>query len=126
MRIVLVTLQDPRYLGEHRKVSFEADLTTNGAERAQGLSFRARIDKPMLFEHWGESHAVYAFDDMLTPIDIIAVDSAGIVREVRSNIQPRSPAILFRGYPLSLVIETPAWFAVRNGVHVGMRLNSVL
>lgn len=107
---------------ERRIETLPVCIVESPAEAALGLSFRAVIKRAMMFPHYGETRVVYTFRNTLAAPDIFVADEHGVIRDAVARIEPRSPDRWFSGYPVSLVVETPAGWLARFDLRIGDRV----
>lgn len=110
---------------DRRHIVFAVNVVETEQEMRNGLSHQTMVKNGLVFPHHGESVATYTFRAMIATVDLIAVDTAGIVRLAQACIPPRAPDLELRGFPLSLVIELPRGTIARENIQVGARVLSL-
>jgi uncharacterized membrane protein (UPF0127 family) len=95
-------------------------------ERTLGLSGTTELPEGtgMLFIFQSENIPSFWMKDMLFPIDIIWISSAGVVVGVVPNATPESYPSLFRpDEPILYVLEVNAGFATQHDVQKGSEIS---
>jgi uncharacterized membrane protein (UPF0127 family) len=104
--------------------SVRVEIADTDAERAQGLSGHAPLasDEGMLFVFPEEGRYSFWMKDMLFPIDILWLDSAGTVVHIERNVAPESYPTSFTSDSLArYVLEVRAGFATEHEITVGSK-----
>ncbi|HEV7319451.1 MAG TPA: DUF192 domain-containing protein [Ensifer sp.] len=100
------------------------ELALDGPQREQGLMFRKTMapDHGMLFD-FGETRRVMMWmKNTYLPLDMLFIDSQGVVRTIREDAVPHSEAIIDSGEPISFVLELNAGTVRRLHIRPGDRL----
>jgi uncharacterized membrane protein (UPF0127 family) len=106
----------------------KAEVVASDAARAKGLMFRKEVadGEGMLFVFEEEKEHPFWMKNTLVSLDMIWVDSSraivGIVRETK----PLSEESVTVGVKSRFVIEVPAGWCTRNGVHRGQKVSFTL
>lgn len=103
-------------------VALKVSFATTSAQQAQGLSgVESLPDGAGMFFVFSESGR-YSFwmKNMLIPIDIIWIDSSGVVVDITDNISPETyPTTFVPNKPIRYVLEVPAGYTSRAGIRIG-------
>lgn len=100
------------------------ELAVAPEQREQGLMFRRSMapDHGMLFD-FGETRRVMMWmKNTYLPLDMLFVDSDGMVRTIREGAVPLSEAIIDSGEPVAFVLELNAGTVKRLQIRAGDRL----
>ncbi|MBE7186345.1 MAG: DUF192 domain-containing protein [Methylobacterium mesophilicum] len=111
--------------GKHALV---VELAETSAEREKGLMFRRSMaaDHGMLFD-FDESRPVTMWmKNTLIPLDMLFMDDAGVVTQVKRMAKPESLDLIPSGGPVRYVLELNGGAADRFGVKNGDRLRHPL
>lgn len=103
------------------------ELAVEPDQREQGLMFRRSMDADhgMLFD-FGETRRVMMWmKNTYLPLDMLFIDTKGIVRTIRENAVPLSEAIIDSGEPIAFVLELNAGTVKRLHIQPGDRLEGV-
>lgn len=100
------------------------ELAVDADQREQGLMFRRSMapDHGMLFD-FGETRRVMMWmKNTYLPLDMLFIDSKGVVRTIREDAVPHSEAIIDSGEPVAFVLELNAGTVRRLRIKTGDRL----
>lgn len=105
---------------------FKFEIVDTVEARAQGLSGRSHIPENygMLFVF--DQDDVYGFwmKDMLVAIDILWIDSNGVLVGIEKNVAPDTyPAAFYPPQPIRYVLETAVGESERQKWMLGMRIS---
>lgn len=101
---------------------FQFEIASTSEARAQGLSGRAEVppNYGMLFVFGVPDLYGMWMKDMRVPIDIVWLDSAGVVIGIEENISPDTyPETFYPPSPASYVLETRPGEAKAQGWDIG-------
>ena len=107
--------------------SFRVEIADDAAERARGLMNRRELadDSGMLFIYDSPRPASFWMRNTYIPLDLIFLDSAGVIRHIHRNARPMDETPI-PGAALGdpdpdrlMVLEIPAGQADANGLGVG-------
>ena len=101
----------------------QVELADTPQKRERGLMFRKELadGRGMLFLFDEEGEHSFWMKDTLIPLDLIFVDSAGIITGIVARARPLTLE-LRNGGPSRMVLEVPGGWAAANGVRVGDRM----
>lgn len=116
--------------GAGQGVDFRVEIADTPALRAQGLMFRTELPEQagMLFVYEQPQHASFWMKNTLIPLDMIFMDSDGVVRHIHrgavpGDLTPVPGAVPGDPQPLRrFVLEIAAGEADRLGLAVGQRM----
>ncbi|MCX7878846.1 MAG: DUF192 domain-containing protein [Ignavibacteria bacterium] len=102
-----------------RKIDVEVAITPQ--ERSQGLMYRSSMDedKGMLFIFEKEEIQSFWMKNTKIPLDIIFIDSKGVINTIHKNTVPYSERSLPSEKPSRFVVEVNGGFCERNGIREG-------
>ena len=89
-------------------------------ERARGIMFRRRFEKPLLFIFPRVSRlgsAIHSFF-VFVEFDAVFLDEEKKVVDIRQSIKPFTPVIIPRA-PAKFLIEAPAGWVAKSGLKTG-------
>ncbi len=100
------------------------DLAVTSQERSDGLSGRPGLErgKGMLFIYAGDSTPSFWMRGMLFPLDIVWIDTEGVVVGVAADLPPASgsqPPTYYPPRPIRYVLEINAGLAGELGIGTG-------
>ena len=100
---------------------FNIELADTDKERAQGLMNRETLPKSagMLFVYETPRRAQFWMKNTLIPLDMIFVDSAGLVTQVHSMAKPLDTTTIDGGRDVAFVLEINGGLANRLGIKAG-------
>lgn len=101
------------------KIDVEAAITP--AKRQQGLMFRSHMDenKGMLFIFEHEDFQSFWMKNTLIPLDIIFINSKGVINTIHKNTVPYSEKSLPSKARSQFVVEVNAGFCNKYGINEG-------
>ena len=108
-------------------MTFTVELAVTPAERALGLMSRDSLerDSGMLFIYQADATPGFWMRGMLFPLDIVWIDSDGIVAGVLADLPPAqgesSPLLHYPPRPIRYVLEINAGMAKELGIRAGSR-----
>lgn len=106
---------------------FTVEIADDQAERARGLMYRRQLapDAGMLFIYDTPRPVSFWMRNTYIPLDLIFMDTAGIIRHIHRNARPFDETPLPGAVPADpapdrlMVLEIPAGQADVNGLRVG-------
>lgn len=100
---------------------FNVEVADDPKERSQGLMFRESLaaSAGMLFVYEGPQRAVFWMKNTLIPLDMIFMDSEGVVSRIHENAVPHDETGIDGGDGVQFVLEINGGFARRLGIDVG-------
>ena len=104
--------------GSHR---YHVEVAADEASREHGLMDRRKMapDHGMLFEFQKRAPVAFWMKNTYLPLDMLFIDSDGVVKRVQENATPMSQALIPSGEPVTGVLELNAGQAARIGVRPG-------
>lgn len=117
MRTSVVTVQTRTH-----RVPLSVEVKTTDAERQLGYSYRTTVNPNtgMLFVFPADSFREFQMRQTYVPLDMLFIDSRGIVTALHRNAEPLSQR-LYTGMAQT-VIEVPSPWATVHDVRVGDRV----
>jgi len=111
--------------------TFDLELAKTLEEKSRGLSFRENLleNQGMIFVYDDEKERSFWMMDTLIPLDVIFLDSAGKIIEIKENMQPCEESLglgsckPYNSLPTKYVIEINAGLCNRLGLKVGEVIN---
>jgi uncharacterized membrane protein (UPF0127 family) len=96
----------------------DVEVASNPTERQQGLMFRSKMDEDrgMLFIFEQESMESFWMKNTIMPLDIIFIDSKGVINTIHSNTVPYSEKSLPSKSKTQFVVEVNAGYCQRHGI----------
>jgi uncharacterized protein len=103
---------------------FTVELADTPAQQEQGLMFRTALapDAGMLFDFKRPTVATMWMHNTLIPLDMLFVDSNGVILSIKQRAVPESDAIIAATAPVRAVIELNGGTAARLGIKPGDRV----
>lgn len=103
------------------------DIADTDEKRALGLSGRDDLSgRGMIFIFEDEEVRGFWMKDMLISIDILWIDSNGVILHIESNVSPDSYPDVFRPNVLAkYVLETDANYMNKKGFKVGDKIENL-
>ena len=100
---------------------FEVEIAADEPSREKGLMFRKFMpaDRGMLFEFDADMPLTFWMKDTVLSLDLIFVDSHGVVENVAANAEPMSESIIASAAPARAVLELNAGTAASIGLKPG-------
>lgn len=94
--------------------------------QAKGLGDREAIaaDQGMLFVFPKSDYYAFWMKDMHFPIDILWINTSGVVVDLRQNVSPESyPKVFYPKTQALYVLEVQAGFSEQNNVEIGSHVS---
>jgi uncharacterized protein len=109
-------------------LSFEVELAITPEQRRQGLMFRERLDpdQGMLFDFGRTAPVTMWMRNTFIPLDMLFIDTRGVVVRIAENTEPRSRRHIESGQPVLAVLEVIGGTAARLGLAAGDRIEHPL
>jgi len=103
------------------------DIADTDEKRTLGLSGRNELnDRGMIFIFEDEAIRGFWMKDMLVSIDIVWIDSDGVILHIENNISPDSyPDVFQPNVPAKYVLETSANYTVEKGIQLGDKIENL-
>ncbi|MEM6577221.1 MAG: DUF192 domain-containing protein [Pseudomonadota bacterium] len=110
--------------GDWGTARFTIELADEPAEQSQGLMHRESMARSagMLFAYPEPRTVRFWMRNTLIPLDMIFVDSAGVVKKVHSNARPLDETPIFGGNNIQYVLEINGGLSERLGIAPGTQL----
>jgi uncharacterized membrane protein (UPF0127 family) len=101
--------------------AFTVELALTPQQRAQGLMFREELapDAGILFLFDREAPRSFWMKNTLIPLDLIFIDSAGVIVSITRDAVPHNETPLPSGAPASAVLEVSGGTTARLGIAEG-------
>lgn len=99
----------------------EIEAATNPTERQQGLMYRSHMDedKGMLFIFDHEDMQSFWMKNTIIPLDIIFIDSKGVINTIHRKTSPFSEKSLPSKGKSQFVVEVNGGFCQRHNINEG-------
>ncbi len=115
---------DPDYVdirGEGASVRFAVEVMDTPEGRARGLMHRESLGRfaGMLFVYPNEAPVAFWMRNTLIPLDMVFIDSSGIVRKIHANAIPLDETSIPSGEPVQYVLEINGGMADMLKLQVG-------
>ncbi len=109
--------------GPHK---FTVEIATTPAQMEQGLMFRRSLapDAGMIFDYGAPSMAMMWMKNTFIPLDMLFVDAAGRIVNIRERAVPGSLETIAAGAPVRAVVELNGGTAERLGIRPGDKVVS--
>lgn len=110
--------------GEWGQARFTVDVADDPAERSQGLMHRESLPTGagMLFAYDGPQRALFWMKNTLIPLDMIFMESNGVVTRIHENAIPQDLTLIEGGEQVMFVLEINGGLAKRLGIVEGSEL----
>ena len=110
--------------GTFGQASFAVEIADTDGERALGLMNRPSMPRfaGMLFVWPTPQHAVFWMENTLIPLDMLFIDSQGVVRTIHENAVPMDRTPIDGGEGIQYVLEINGGMAHRLGLVPGAEL----
>ncbi|MCR8725576.1 DUF192 domain-containing protein [Frigidibacter sp. ROC022] len=110
--------------GPHGKARFSVEIADTVEERALGLMNRDKMaaSHGMLFIYDREQPVAFWMENTLIPLDMLFIDSHGVVQTVHANARPLDRTSIPSGVPVQMVLEINGGLAARLGIEPGSEL----
>ena len=108
--------------------TFSVELAETPEELAKGLMGREKlgVNQGMLFIYDADGRPSFWMKGMLISLDIVWIDSDGVVAGIERNVPPApaqtQPLLYFPPRPIRYVLEIPAGRAEAAGIVTGSRV----
>lgn len=98
--------------------SIDAEIANNGPKRMQGLMYRSHMDEDngMLFIFEGPNHESFWMKNTIIPLDIMFIDSAGVIDTIYRKTTPYSEKSLPSRRRVQFVVEVNGGWSDKNGI----------
>lgn len=110
-------------VGDGRSVNLKVEIADTPEERALGLSHRKYLGdyEGMYFVFEQNTNISFWMKDMLLPLDIIFVDEAGFIVDIKEGQQSCTSSCpsIFSNTAYRYVLEVNSGFCSTNGVKIG-------
>lgn len=102
-------------------IAFQVEIADDDAERAQGLMNRAEMpqDSGMLFVFPDEKFRSFWMKNTLIPLDILFIDSKGVVVHIHHHATPHDLTGIPSQMPAMYALEINGGQAASLGIQVG-------
>lgn len=103
---------------------FQVEVMRNDEQRARGLMFRREMaaDRGMLFDFKTEQPVAFWMKNTYIPLDMIFIDSKGMIVNIAENTEPLSERSVPSVKPVLGVLEVNAGVSRRLGIKAGDRV----
>ncbi len=110
--------------GPWGQARFSVEIADEAKERARGLMYRKALPASagMLFVYEQPQSLNFWMRNTLIPLDILFIDSHGVVQSIRHNAIPHDETPIPGGENLLAALEINGGFAKRMGITVGTQL----
>lgn len=107
-----------------KTLHFQIELAESSMQQQYGLMFRTQMpeDQGMLFIYTPPRPVAMWMKNTLIPLDMVFVDSAGIIRYIHANARPQSLALIRYPYSVRAVIELNGGIAEKASIQTGDRV----
>jgi len=110
-------------IGDGKVINLKVEIADTPEERALGLSLRKYLGdyEGMYFVFEQNTNSHFWMKDMLIPLDIIFIDEAGFIVDIKEGQQPcvSSCPSIFSNSTYRYVLEVNSGFCSTNGVKIG-------
>lgn len=99
----------------------DVEVAANPTKRQQGLMYRSQMDEDngMIFIFDKEDMQAFWMKNTLLPLDIIFIDSKGVINTIHKNTVPYSEKSLPSKLKSQFVVEVNAGYSDRHGIKEG-------
>ncbi|WP_372841074.1 DUF192 domain-containing protein [Phaeovulum sp.] len=106
------------------QAQFNIEIADEPAERQQGLMYRESLatSAGMLFIYDYPQTSVFWMKNTLIPLDMLFIDSTGVVRQIQADAKPLDETHLEGGDEVLMVLEINGGLARRIGIQPGAEL----
>ncbi|MCZ4353648.1 DUF192 domain-containing protein [Roseovarius aestuarii] len=110
--------------GDWGQARFSIELADDEAERATGLMNREYMPKSagMLFVYPEAKRVSFWMKNTLIPLDMIFIDSAGVVQKIHSNATPHDTTPILGGDGIKAVLEINGGLSRLMGIKPGSHI----
>lgn len=111
-------------LGDRPGASFALELAISAKEQQRGLMFRRSMKETwgMLFIYPSDGNRSFWMKNTLMPLDMVFINSKGVVTNVISNVPPLTLSPRQSTAPARYVLELGAGVANKSGITAGTRV----
>lgn len=97
---------------------FRVELASTPEERARGLMFRRSLapDAGMIFDYGHETRIAMWMKNTYIPLDMLFIDSEGVIRHIRENAVPHDETPIPSTVPVRAVLELNGGTVARLGI----------
>ncbi|WP_337269725.1 DUF192 domain-containing protein [Oryzifoliimicrobium ureilyticus] len=109
-----------------QKIELQVEVATTPEQRERGLMFRTKMaeNAGMLFD-FGKAQPVQMWmENTVLPLDMLFMDAAGTVRNIKENAVPYSRDIIDSGGAVRYVLELNAGSVKKMSIKIGDRIAS--
>ncbi len=109
-----------------KQLKFMVEIADTNAQRERGLMYRKQMaaDAGMIFD-FGVSRRVQMWmENTVLPLDMLFLDSAGTIRNIKQNAVPYSRDIIDSMTEVNYVVELNAGTSAKLGIKIGDRVMS--
>lgn len=101
--------------------TFNVEVVDTNETRAQGLMYRTELadDAGMLFDFKEQREVSFWMRNTFIPLDMIFIDSAGVVKSIHVNAIPHDVTGIPSQAPVQFVLEIPGGRSVAIGLKPG-------
>lgn len=101
--------------------TFNVEVVDTPQSRAAGLMYRTELadDAGMLFDFKEQREVAFWMRNTLIPLDMIFINSAGVVKSIYVNAIPGDETSIPSGAPVQFVLEIPGGRSVEIGLKPG-------
>ena len=109
---------------EGKSHRFTVEVAATEAQQARGMMFRATLapDAGMIFPMSPPRYASFWMKNTVIPLDMIFVDSTGLVKRVHENAVPGDETPISGGEGILVVLEINAGLAQALGIVPGSQM----
>lgn len=103
------------------QLSFDIEIADSAEETTQGLMFRENLaeDAGMLFDFGEPREPNMWMKNTLIPLDILFLDSDGVIVAIAKNARPHSQRRISPGMIVKGVLELNGGVSTKMGIHPG-------
>lgn len=111
-----------------KNYEFNVDVALSPSQQSRGLMFRLKLDSNagMLFFHKREKVASMWMNNTYIPLDMLFINSSGIIVHIFYGATPHSKDIISYNYPVRAVLELAAGVVNTHGIKVGDKVKNAL
>ncbi|SLN37583.1 hypothetical protein ROA7450_01802 [Roseovarius albus] len=110
--------------GDWGQARFSVEVADDKVERAQGLMHRESMPKSagMLFVYPEPQVVGFWMENTLIPLDMLFLDSTGVVQKIHSNAIPLDKSPIYGGDNIQYVLEINGGLSNLIGISVGSEI----
>lgn len=107
--------------GDWGQARFSVEVVDTPALRSQGLMHRSSLAQSsgMLFVYGRPQSVSFWMENTLIPLDMVFIDSAGVVKKIHHNAIPLDRNPIFGGNRIIAVLEINGGLARQMGITIG-------